>query len=41
MTLVSEIFEHQGLETISDDIMGSLVAAVFGKTVSEKGFLKK
>lgn len=41
LKLVSEIYEHQSLDKISTDILGLSVTAIFNKTVSEKGFLKK
>ena len=41
LNLVSEIFEHQEISKISGEIMGPVLNAVFTKTVSEKGFLKR
>lgn len=40
LTLVTEIFEHQKIETVQPDIIKALIAALLAKSVSEKTFLK-
>lgn len=40
LTLLAETFEHQSLNELSGPVLQPLVAILFVKSVSEKGFLR-